>query len=63
MTTRLPKKSGVKPFVVRLPEALQEELERIADRELRSVNAQMQVFLRKAIAEYDKQEHGEQVAV
>lgn len=52
MPTRLPTKSSVKPYVLRLPEALQQELERIAEQELRSVNAQIQLFVRQGLAEY-----------
>ncbi|WP_310496858.1 toxin-antitoxin system HicB family antitoxin [Sandarakinorhabdus sp.] len=43
MTTR-------KPFALRLDPALHEALERVAAAELRSVNAQIEVLLREALA-------------
>ncbi len=40
-----------KPFLLRIDEALYEELRRWADDELRSVNAQMEFILRRAVRE------------
>jgi len=40
-----------KPFLLRLPEELIEDLRGWADEELRSMNAQFEVVLREALAE------------